>query len=282
MKIPPYWAKETRVVRQRKVRVYGTSSESMAQARALMEQRVQLWQEYLASDYHSEQEQARFQESLALQSVSVSETGDAVKYSASILEPIESTLNADNIITRNRYGALVLNTTSLCFVDVDTFENKGFLGKFFSLKSPEQRLLHAVKQLTAKQKEMSARVYRTARGWRVILQAPGLTINSTLMSELFNYLQADELYTRLCLQQQCWRARISPKPFEQDLPPFPQLTDSENARAQMADWVQAYNRSTSHYGVCRLVACYGPEMQDPILDMHDQATKALQHGVTLA
>lgn len=282
MKIPPYWAKDVRVIGWRKIHVYGTSAVSMAQARALMEERVRLWQEYLETDDPTAQDKERFQQALALQSASVSETGDDAKYSVSILEPIERKLNANNIVTRNRYGALVLNTTSLCFVDVDSFENRGFWSKLFSLKSPEQRLLHAVKQLTSKQKEVSARVYRTARGWRVVVQAPGLTINSPQMSDLFEYLQADALYTRLCLQQQCWRARISPKPFDENLPPFPTLSDSEHAREDMAEWVRVYEQRTAHYAVCRLVAAYGPPIYNPILEMHDQVTKALQPGLTLA
>ena len=274
MKIPPFWIKEQLVIKGRKLCLCGSSFESFNQARLALVEKRRLWYEYLSNPSLF----ASFTEQLRAIEARPHET----EYSATVVEPIANHIDAENVITRNRYGALVLNSESLCFVDVDFFRDSFWRRLFGMGRNPETLLIAAVRELCAADTTLSARVYRTAHGWRVVLLGQGITVNSPRMHDVFVRLQADPLYTNLCRKQKCWRARLSPKPFHLGLPRFPFLSDSENAAAQMADWVKQYDDKVSAYGVCRLIDSFGPSITDPVLELHDTYTRALVPDLKLS
>ncbi|MBE6435997.1 MAG: hypothetical protein E7030_07315 [Akkermansiaceae bacterium] len=267
MKIPPHWVKEQTLIGERKLTLCGSSFESMEHARAQLEHKRALWQAYLANPaaHPSFVSQLRALDMLPHEQ----------EYHVTVTESIAAQLNADNVITRNRYGSLVLNSESLCFVDVDSF-NDSLLRRLFGLhRSPELLLLQKVRSLCAEDSTLSARVYRTAHGWRVLLQGAGISPVSPRMEQLFDALQADPLYRNLCRKQLCWRARLSPKPYHLGLPRFPFLTDSAQAPTQMAEWLALYEQKTAPFGVCRLLDSFGPSIESDILQLHDTQTRAL-------
>ena len=271
MKIPPYWIKEKREIAGRTIKLYGSSFESMAHAESLLNRKRRLWEDYLTCRQHSDAAITRH--ALALRDLSTA-PGDS-EYCASMLEPVLLQPCEGNIVTRNRYGAVVLNSVTHCFVDVDSFKDS-WLKRLFGLsKSPEILLLNKVATLCAEDETLSARVYRTAHGWRVLLRGQGIAPGSERMLQLFRELQADPLYVSLCHKQQCWRARLSPKPFGLGLSRFPFLTSSEQAQEQMSDWVQQYEARTATFAVCRLLETFGPRWDDAVVQLHDEATKAL-------
>ena len=274
MKIPPYWVKEQAVINGRKLSLCGSSFVSMEHAQLVLQEKRRLWQEYLTNPALF----ASFTERLR----TIEARPEESEYSATVAEPIMVHPDAQNIITRNRYGALVLNSESLCFVDVDSFRDSFWRRLFGLSRNPEILLLEAVRRLCAEDATLSARVYRTAHGWRVVLRGQGIYVNSPRMYELFATLQADLLYTNLCKKQNCWRARLSPKPFHTGLPRFPFLTDSEQASAQMSDWVAAYEQKVAAFGVCRLLDSFGTAIADPVLELHDTYTRALVPDLKLS
>lgn len=274
MKIPPYWIKEKTLINGRHICLCGSSYESMHQAGLALAQKRRLWQEYLENPalFASFTERLRAMDSRPEES----------EYHTTVAEPIISCPDSQNIITRNRYGALVLNSETLCFVDVDSFRDSFWRRLFGIARNPENLLLATVHKLCKADETLSARVYRTAHGWRVVLRGQGISVNSPRMLELFATLQADFLYSNLCKKQNCWRARLSPKPFHLGLPRFPFLTDSEQAPAQMADWVAAYEEKVASFGVCRLMETFGSAIIDPILELHDHYTRALAPDLKLS
>ncbi len=273
MKISPHWVKEQMVICGRKLILCGSSFESMELARAQLEQKRALWQAYLANPAS--------QPSFALHVRALEMLPHEQEYHVTVTEPIAAQLNADNVITRNRYGSLVLNTQTLCFVDVDSFQDS-LLRRMFGLgRAPEQLLLQKVRSLCAADTTLSARVYRTAHGWRVLLQGEGISPVSPRMEQLFDALQADPLYRNLCRKQLCWRARLSPKPFHLGLPRFPFLTDSAQAPTQMVEWLALYEQKTAPFGVCRLLDAFGPSIESDILQLHDTQTRALTPDLPL-
>lgn len=260
----------------RKVRLHGVSRVSLQDARLKMEERARLWERFLSCPA-SEAAIGEFRHGLR----ALDDLGG--EYSACILEPVEEVVNGENIMTRNRYGSLVLNSVSVCFVDIDHFRPRGFaawLASLFGGWDAQSRLLEAAEACCQRGDAAGARVYRTAHGWRVILH--GVELGSARLETLFAALQADPLYVRLCARQQCWRARLSPKPFHLGLPRFPRWQDSDNAPAGMAEWVEKYKEKTEKLGVCRLVAVLGAEVQDPVVELHDRLTRALEEGLRLA
>lgn len=209
----------------------------------------------------------------------------AEEYSTLLLEPVLQQVDADNVITRNRYGVQVLNSTSLCFVDIDRFPLtawESFLGLLGKKTSPEGKLLQVLRTLCAADDSLGARLYRTHKGWRVMLTGNELSPDSLRMHAICRALHADPLYESLCSRQQCWRARLTPKPYRVGVPGFPRPVDSESVNSPEArDWLQRYESACRGKGVCRLVDVVGRKLQSPIIELHDRMTAAHMPDVVL-
>ncbi len=274
MKIPPFWVKERREICGRIFRLHGLSFESQEDARRRLEEKAFLWQAVLSAPVEAGAQ--RISE-LRRELRRLDECNHP--YSAAILEPIEQQIDEENIITRNRYGCQVLNSERVCFADVDRFSRGIWASLFGSREKDEQKLIKAISSLCRESSSLSARLYRTAHGWRVMLKEPSLTLLSERESYLFKALHADPLYVKLCATQRCWRARLSPKPFHRGLKRFPSMLDSHQ---QAVVWVAAYEQATAGLGVCRLVETFGPVLDDPVVELHDAATRALTPELVLA
>lgn len=272
MKIPRYWVREQRELGGMQCRLRGFSDESMDAARQMLEERARLLQEFYAEPVTDERAQT-----LRAALAALSEPEGQGEYVADMLEPVFHRLDENNVITRNRYGALVLNSTDTCFADVDTALGSGSLwelvkGIFGKGATPEQQMLAAMHSLHAECGHVSSRLYRTAKGWRVIFTGPEIRQGAPFVDELFNRLHVDPLYSTLCRKQACWRARLTPKPHRLNLPRCPQPASSEEAAAVQADWVREYEEACKGKAVCRLVATFGSAIQNGIVELHDQLT----------
>jgi hypothetical protein len=100
-------------------------------------------------------------------------------------------------------------------------------GLFGRKVTPEEKLLQRLRELCEADESLGARLYRTHHGWRVMLVGAGITPDSDRMHDLFKALHADALYESLCERQQCWRARLTPKPYRVGITRFPRPMDSE-------------------------------------------------------
>ena len=129
------------------------------------------------------------------------------------------------IVTRNRYGALVLNCRAICFADVDLPEVKstGLLEALILLFSArrrrekaraiEQAGIERIRAWSECHPENSFRLYRTAAGLRLLFTDRDYDPVSEEASNLLRELGSDALYMKLTLRQECFRARLTPKPW---------------------------------------------------------------------
>ena len=91
-------------------------------------------------------------------------------------------------------------------------------------------------------------------------------------------LNSDPLYIRLCQAQECFRARLTPKPWRCGMksPPTEFPWENRQAEGQYRQWEQKYNNTAINYSVCRLIKQVGPteihpEIR-PIMELHDKMT----------
>lgn len=272
MRIPRYWVREQRELCGMQCRLRGFSDESMTAAQAMLEEHARVMQEFFSAPVTPESLE-RMRGSVA----ALAGAGQG-EYAADLLEPVCRELDGRNIITRNRYGALVLNSTEICFVDVDD-PPAGFMDSLLGLvglgAGPEQLMLRALHKLHADYPELGMRLYETAAGWRVVLTGQRLAPGNALQRALFTRLHADELYTRLCAAQQCWRARLTPKPARLGMAQkYPGQFSSAAATPQAEAWVQDYLQRCAGRAVCRLVDVLGPQQESAALSLHDELTGA--------
>lgn len=282
MKIPPYWVTGKRRGCDGCLwKLRGISYSSMREARERMEERFRIRQEFAALRGVSEEAVEAHRASLR----ALDELKDE-DYSVLLLEPVVEQVDADNIITRNRYGVQVLNSTSLCFVDVDHFPLTlvdTLRGIFGRKTTPEEKLLQTLRDLCAADESLGARLYRTHNGWRVMLTGSGLAPDSDRMHQICRILHADPLYESLCKRQQCWRARLTPKPYRVGVPGYPRPMDSESAATPLAqDWLRRYEDASQGKAVCRLVDAAGCKMQSALIELHDRMTGATVPDAELA
>lgn len=175
--------------------------------------------------------------------------------------------NGRAVITRNMYGALVMNAQDLMFIDIDREE------------AATNTVTYNVQRIT-ESNGLAARLYKTAAGYRALITNAGFQPGSPQSENLLRQFGSDPLYIRLCQMQQSFRARLTPKPWRCGVrtPPvsFPYETPQDQARIR--DWEARYTWASANYATCRYLATYGgvriaPEFEDLVYE-HDQETKA--------
>jgi hypothetical protein len=203
-----------------------------------------------------------------------------------VIREIESSPRS-TVITRNRYGSLVLNSTDIIFTDhdMDAMQESFLMSLFRRRPKNKQALLDSIRTSLLK-RGLYARVYETKNGYRCIItnkSEPGGTRESI---SLLKKLHCDKQYIHMTKVQECYRARLTPKPFRMKLskPPirFPYAT--EKARELFNEWLLTYQRELVKYATCKFVEEIGSTMDSRILGVvkiHDELTKS-STNLTLA
>jgi hypothetical protein len=193
---------------------------------------------------------------------------------------IQAVPGAEALISRNAYGALVLNTAHVFFADIDLPEpsSGGLLSGLFGKKptDPAEAALARLREWQARQPEWALRIYRTKAGMRLLATHDHFDPVSSDTQRLLASLGSDPLYTTLCRTQACFRARLTPKPWRIGLKTpiwhYPFETSAHEARFQA--WLQSYDAAAPRYAVCRLLAELGPRSQtaeaSAVLTIHDR------------
>jgi len=198
------------------------------------------------------------------------------EYEADIREEIIERLDAENIITRNRYGALVLNSTSLVFIDIDQVRPRFWESIWGPKKDNKTRILEKIERTVRKDPytSLGIRVYETFQGYRLMITNADLEPRGIGTVEMMKNFGVDLLYLNLCIKQNCYRARLTPKPQRINLKylrmKFPELT-AEEAQLKM-DWIAQYEANSKPFATCRLVKKYGRNRTSRIIDFHDRVS----------
>jgi hypothetical protein len=214
-------------------------------------------------------------------------------------ESIQSVSGARNkelgVITRNAYGALVLNATQAMFVDID-FQDEApaarlsaQLRKLTGKTAPtqEETISDGIRQWAANNPGIGIRLYRTYGGLRGLITSEVFSPSDENTQEILGELSNDTLYVKLCRDQDCFRARLSPKPWRCGMEKPPSRFPWQDIKSELEyrSWEEKYKAAASRYGVCRLITQIGstevhPDVE-PILSLHDQWCCS-DHDVQLA
>lgn len=273
MNIPRYWAKETYEVRdaQGKARSFACwrwSDTSVEEARGRAKARaMEVARKFLSH-----------------------ERLDHYAYGERPLreEIVEEIRNRDSeevaVVTRNAYGAIVLNASRVMFVDID-FRKESRLASLLTrvrkrfdkaALSQEEKHAQRIEQWARMNPTWGMRVYRTFGGFRCLItdRVFDPTAESTL--EILRSLQSDPLYIRLCQRQECFRARLTPKPWRCGIqkPPSRYPWENQEGERKYRQWEHRYRLAASRYTTCKLVKHIGSSQIHPdvdvILAVHDR------------
>jgi hypothetical protein len=133
--------------------------------------------------------------------------------------------------------------------------------------------------------DWGVRIYRTFAGLRYMvthaLMEPDTDESRFALSEL----NADPLFIKLCHVQQCFRARLTPKPWRMitgsggklNRPTVKWPFLDEESEAAFREWQSEYEAACAAHATCALVGALGTEAVHahiaPIVKLHDEMTR---------
>ena len=202
------------------------------------------------------------------------------EYEVEIREEQIERINTSAVITRNRYGAHVLNVENQMILDVDD-PPRSSLFDLFQKKTEDwklDRLAGAVEKLSRKLNDslIGFRIYKTCKGFRVIVTGREMLPGDRMARLISKSLNVDELYWFLCKRQNCYRARLTPKPHRIKYKAIRiRLADSLDRREEILSWEKGYLEKSRNYSVCKYIKTVGNDMRNSLISLHDHYTGAL-------
>lgn len=191
------------------------------------------------------------------------------------------------VITRNSYGAEVLNTAKILMLDIDLepagSSLGGWIGKLFGNSAepkPDEAAIIKLKTWCNRNPSWGMNVYRTAAGLRVLVTHAFFEVAQLENDNLWVELGVDPLYRKLCIAQKSYRARLTPKPWRCGcgMPPTRWPWLSAELESKFRAWDQKYRSSSSKNCVTHFIEHIGssdiPRELSLVVDFHDRATKA--------
>ena len=193
-------------------------------------------------------------------------------------------------VTRNASGVMVLNAARVMFIDLDFpptspgEEFRYFLAKLFrrSVPSPrsrrEQEIRDRLERFLGENPAWNVRLYRTCAGFRALVTHDLFLPTADSTRETLNSLGCDPLYVRLCKTQDCFRARLTPKPwrcgYSSNTISWPR---DETQQEQFDAWLSGYTQRQADRATCRFVGELGSGRVhtevERIIKLHDETTR---------
>lgn len=149
--------------------------------------------------------------------------------------------------------------------------------------NPLKRLKDRIERFLADRPDWRIRVYRTPAGFRLLAMHRVFSPDDPEVAGLFAAVRADPVYVMMCKRQQCFRARISPKPWragmKQHIRPRPGVwpVKEEWTPVRIA-WIREYEQKAAVYASCRLECELGGGVTDSkvrlVQGLHDEFCRA--------
>lgn len=154
---------------------------------------------------------------------------------------------------------------------------------FVSLQGgAEEQARKRIAAFSRKNPDWHLRVYRTPAGFRVMVTHRTFDPNEPAVAQFFRALKVDPVYSRMCLNQQCFRARVSPKPWRagvaDHIKPRPGLWPINPERLpEHKAWIENYEKLAAGYASCHFIEELGTQEVDPsaaeVQKLHDDLSQ---------
>lgn len=196
---------------------------------------------------------------------------------------------SEAVVTRNRYGALVLNTAQVPFVDVDAPAAGGLSRLLGRLRRapPADPVLERIREACRASGRHAFRIYRTKAGYRVLATDLLLDPRAESTQDFLARFAADPWFMKLCKLQGSFRARLTPKPWRCGcpLPPGRHPRRDEGVQRAFEAWREAYESASGGFAACHYLETVGAALPSSkaraVVDEHDRVCGA-QSGRPLA
>lgn len=162
----------------------------------------------------------------------------------------------------------------------------GSIGERLFRRSSDEaraRLMHRIRRFSEGHPDWHLRVYETPAGFRVLAMHDTFDPRADEAALCFRELGSDPVYVRMCRNQRCFRARVSPKPWRigisAHLKPRPGVWPVAPERLPLREaWVRDYEQRATGFAACRFLARLGSERVHPaaghVAALHDELSRA--------
>ncbi|MCP3866832.1 MAG: hypothetical protein GY703_01790 [Gammaproteobacteria bacterium] len=145
----------------------------------------------------------------------------------------------------------------------------------------EKRAMDRIRTVSKENPELHLRLYRTPNGFRALLMNDTFSPTSEDTISLLKRLKSDNVYIRMCKNQNCFRARVSPKPWRigvERIKPQPGVWPVKEERMpERRAWVDRYEKKAETYSSCRFLMRLGSdsvaEKAEFVRKLHDELGK---------
>ena len=147
----------------------------------------------------------------------------------------------------------------------------------------EKIVMDRVTAWLASHTDWNFRIYRTPAGMRLIATHRKFAPSESAVSECFEALKSDTMYRQMCLRQNCFRARVSPKPWrigmKAKLRPRPGVWPVKEEHLPARErWIAEYEQNASGFAACSFADSKGSGVTDPavqpVVQWHDELCRA--------
>lgn len=195
------------------------------------------------------------------------------KYEVAIREHVDQIIDETNIISICRYGAKILNTTQYTILDLDDYRFS-FFDLFGRLKklSKKERIIYKFERNVTRFPELGRdfRIYETNKGIRVIGKQY-VTPAGKYYTAMMRKLSVDGIYVQLSKKQNCYRARLTPKPYRMKSATIKIRCPLDCETSAYYDWSNTYEAASKNFSVVKLAKINGMDFsQEPIVKLHDE------------
>lgn len=147
----------------------------------------------------------------------------------------------------------------------------------------EKLATHRISQFLEKNPTWNLRIYRTPAGLRVLATHQKFSPSAPEVLDGFKAIGTDPVYRRMCLNQQCFRARVSPKPWRiglgKRIRPSPGVWPVNPEKQSLRNaWIFNYENLSQAFSACRFIQSLGSGIVHPeiagLVDWHDELCRA--------
>jgi hypothetical protein len=148
---------------------------------------------------------------------------------------------------------------------------------------PEVRARENVLRFLRTRPDWSVHVYRTPAGLRLLATHRLFDPRGAEVAACFKELRTDPVYVAMCLNQHCFRARVSAKPWRIGIkgrltPRRGVWPVSPERLPQRRTWLEQYDRAAAEFAACRFVESLGSGVSAPpvrpVQQLHDELCRA--------
>lgn len=148
----------------------------------------------------------------------------------------------------------------------------------------EARALARVEDFTRQHPGWHLRAYRTPAGLRLLAMHATFSAHDPAVQGLFDALQTDKLYARMCRVQHCFRARLTPKPWRIGMrrrirPPVAAWSAEQAFLPGRLQWIADYEHKAQGHAACLFLRAFGDERR---VDAKAEAVRALHDRIARA